>query len=112
MPGGNAKPGTIAANTTASHTNWGIRAPEEIKFAPMLTAIAGIGWEQTNLWGINTAYTYAGAAGATTTSLTGADRQFQNTAPELALLFKPNSEWQFRARAATGYGTPQVGNLF
>ena len=41
-----------------------------------------------------------------------ADRQFQNTAPELALLYKLNSEWQFRGRVATGYGTPQVGNLF
>jgi iron complex outermembrane receptor protein len=79
---------------------------------PALTAIAGIGWENTHLWGVNTAYTYTGPAGITTTRLTGADRQFQNTAPELALLFKPNDEWQFRARAATGYGTPQVGNLF
>jgi iron complex outermembrane receptor protein len=43
---------------------------------------------------------------------TTADRQFQNTAPELALLYKLNSEWLFRARVATGYGTPQVGNLF
>ena len=41
-----------------------------------------------------------------------ADRQFQNTAPELALLYKLNSEWQFRGRVATGYGTPQIGNLF
>jgi iron complex outermembrane receptor protein len=112
MPGGNAKLGRIAANTSASHTNWGFRAREEIKLAPALTAIAGIGWENTNLWGINTAYTYTGAAPVTTTALTGADRQFQNTAPELALLFKPSNEWQFRARAATGYGTPQVGNLF
>jgi len=112
MPGGNATLGRKSANTTASHTNWGFRAREEIKLAPTLTAIAGIGWENTHLWGINTAYTYTGPAGITTTRLTGADRQFQNTAPELALLFKPNDEWQFRARAATGYGTPQVGNLF
>ena len=112
MPGGNATLGRITANTTASHTNWGFRAREEIKLAPTLTAIAGVGWEQTNLWGINTAYTYTGAAPVITTSLTGADRQFQNTAPEIALLFKPDSEWQFRARVGTGYGTPQVGNLF
>ncbi|MBI5319842.1 TonB-dependent receptor [Bradyrhizobium sp.] len=112
VPGGNATQGRIVANTTASHTNWGFRAREEIKLAPTLTAIAGVGWEQTNLWGINTAYTYTGAAPVITTGLTGADRQFQNTAPEVALLFKPDSEWQFRARVGTGYGTPQVGNLF
>ena len=41
-----------------------------------------------------------------------ADRQFQNTAPELALLYRLNNEWLFRARVATGYGTPQVSNLF
>ncbi len=41
-----------------------------------------------------------------------ADRQFQNTAPEFALVYKLNPEWQFRGRVATGYGTPQVGNLF
>lgn len=112
MPGGGAKLGRISANTSASHTNWGFRAREEIKLAPTLTAIGGIGWENTNLWGINTAYTYTGPAPITTTRLTGADRKFENTAPELALLFKPNDEWQFRARVATGYGTPQVGNLF
>ncbi len=112
MPGGRATLGRISANTTASHANWGFRAREEIKLVPALTAIAGIGWENTHLWGANTAYAYTGPAGITTTRLTGADRQFQNTAPELALLFKPNDEWQFRARAATGYGTPQVGNLF
>lgn len=112
MPGGRATLGRISANTTASHTNWGFRARQEVKLAPALTAIAGIGWENTNLWGVNTAFTYTGPAGITTTRQTGADRQFQNTAPELALLFKPNDEWQFRARAATGYGTPQVGNLF
>jgi iron complex outermembrane receptor protein len=44
--------------------------------------------------------------------LTPADLKFQNTAPELALLYKPNGEWQFRGRVATGYGTPQVSNLF
>ncbi|MEZ5820161.1 MAG: TonB-dependent receptor family protein [Bradyrhizobium sp.] len=112
MPGGNATLGRIIANTTASHTNWGFRAREEIKLAPTLTAIAGIGWENTNLWGVNSAYTYTGPTGVTSTRLTGADRQFQNTAPELALLFKPDSEWQFRARVGAGYGTPQVGNLF
>jgi iron complex outermembrane receptor protein len=46
------------------------------------------------------------------TSIVGADREIENTAPELALLYRLNSEWQFRGRVATGYGTPQVSNLF
>jgi len=112
MPGGNATLGRLAANVNAEQTNWGFRAREEIKLNPSLMAIAGIGWENTTLTGLNTAYTYTGATGVVTTTPTSADRQFQNTAPELALLYRLNSEWLFRARAATGYGTPQVGNLF
>jgi iron complex outermembrane receptor protein len=112
MPGGNATLGRLSSNLFSDTTNYGLRAREELKLTPSLTAVAGIGWETTNLKGLNTAYTYTGAAGITTTALTAADRQFQNTAPELALLYRLNSEWLFRARAATGYGTPQVSNLF
>jgi len=112
MPGGNATLGRLSSNTWSDTTNYGVRAREELNLTPQLTAIAGIGWEATHLEGRNTAYTYVGAAGTTTTAITMADRQFQNAAPELALLYRLNSEWLFRARAATGYGTPQVGNLF
>ena len=112
MPGGNATLGRLSSNLFSGTTNYGLHAREELKLTPWLTAVAGIGWETTNLKGINTAYTYTGAAGITTTTVTAADRQFQNTAPELALLYRLNNEWLFRARAATGYGTPQVSNLF
>ena len=112
MPGGNATLGRLSSNLFSATTNYGLRAREELKLTPSLTAVAGIGWETTQLKGLNTAYIYTGAAGITTTALTAADRQFQNTAPELALLYRLNGEWLFRARAATGYGTPQVSNLF
>ncbi|ODM77652.1 TonB-dependent receptor family protein [Bradyrhizobium elkanii] len=112
MPGGNATLGSLSSNLLSTTTNYGVRAREELKLTSALTAVAGIGWEATSLTGRNTAYSYAGAAGTTTTAITTADRQFQNTAPEFALLYRLNSEWQFRGRVATGYGTPQVGNLF
>ncbi|WJR81503.1 TonB-dependent receptor [Bradyrhizobium sp. NP1] len=112
IPGGYAALGRLSSNLFSDTTNYGVRAREELKLLPSLTAIAGIGWETTLLKGTNTAFTYTGAAGTTTSAITTADRQFQNTAPELALLYKLNSEWQLRARAATGYGTPQVSNLF
>jgi iron complex outermembrane receptor protein len=112
MPGGNATLGRLSSNLFSDTSNYGLRAREELKLTPALTAVAGVGWETTLLKGLNTAYTYAGAAGVTTSAITAADRQFQNTAPELALLYRLNSEWQIRARAATGYGTPQVSNLF
>ncbi|CCD91211.1 putative TonB-dependent receptor protein [Bradyrhizobium sp. ORS 375] len=112
VPGGNAALGRLSANTWSETTNYGLRAREELKLTAALTAVAGLGWERTHLRGVNTAYTYTGLAGATTTSITTADRQFDNLAPELAILYKVNSEWLLRARVATGYGTPQASNLF
>lgn len=112
MPGGNATLGRLSSNLYSETTNFGVRAREELKLTSALTAVAGIGWETTLLKGVNTAYAYAGPGGITTTTLTTADRQFQNAAPELALLYNLNNEWLFRGRVATGYGTPQVSNLF
>jgi iron complex outermembrane receptor protein len=113
MPGGNATLGRLQSNTWSDTTNYGVRAREELKLTPQLTAVAGIGWEATHLKGINSVYNYGTSPVPNPTIIpTTADRQFQNTAPELALLYKLNPEWQFRARVATGYGTPQIGNLF
>ena len=113
MPGGNATLGLLQSNTFSDTSNYGIRAREELKLLSNLTAIAGIGWETTHLKGLNTAYSYPAFNVPTAVSVfTPADVQFQNTAPELALLYKLNGEWQFRGRVATGYGTPQVSNLF
>src|SRR6266403_161372 len=113
MPGGNATLGLLSANVQADHTNYGLRAREELKLKQSLTAVAGVGWETTHLIGTNRAFTYpvTNSPIATITPTT-ADKLFQNTAPEFALLYRLDSDWQFRARVATGYGTPQVGNLF
>jgi len=113
MPGGDAKLGLLSSNVTATHTNFGFRAREELKLTDALTAIAGIGWENTQLKGVSTAFNYPVLNDpAATTTLTRADKRFINVAPEFALLYKFNNEWQGRARVGTGYGTPQVGNLF
>ncbi len=111
-PGGNATRGRLQSNVTGEHTNYGVRAREELRLTDSWTAIAGIGWETTRLKGINTAYTYTGPTGIATAAIRSADRQFQNTAPEFALQYRADKDWLFRARVATGYGTPQVGNLF
>ncbi|MEH2485694.1 TonB-dependent receptor family protein [Bradyrhizobium sp. AZCC 2230] len=112
MPGGNATLGALSSNLYSETTNYGVRAREELKLTSSLMAVAGVGWETTILKGKNTAYTYTGAAGTATTAITTADRQLQNTAPELALLYNLNDQWLLRGRVATGYGTPQVSNLF
>jgi iron complex outermembrane recepter protein len=111
MPGGHATLGRLQSNTWSDTTNYGVRAREELKLTQSLTAIAGIGWETTTIKGLNSIYKDP-VTGAPTFFTIPADRQFQNTAPEVALQYRPNSEWLFRGRVASGYGTPQVGNLF
>ena len=113
-PGGNATLGLLQSNLYTVTTNYGFRAREELKLNPALTMIAGIGWELTRLHGINTAYAYPvlNNPAVAVPGIVTADPEFQNTAPELALLYRPDDEWQLRARVATGYGTPQVSNLF
>jgi iron complex outermembrane receptor protein len=114
MPGGNAALGLLQSSQFQSTTNYGVRAREELKLVPSVTAIAGIGWETTNLNGVNTAFAYPVVNNpfVVVPTVTTAAPQFRNTAPELALVYKPDNEWQWRARVATGYGTPQVSNLF
>ena len=51
MPGGNATLGLLQSNTFSDTSNYGVRAREELKLIPALTAIAGIGWETTHLKG-------------------------------------------------------------
>jgi iron complex outermembrane receptor protein len=114
MPGGNAALGLLQSNLFSVTTNYGVRAREELKLNPSLTAIAGIGWETTSLRGANSAYAYPviNNPAIVNTTLTTASPEFRNTAPELALLYRIDPAWQLRARVATGYGTPQVSNLF
>jgi len=114
MPGGNATLGALQSSQFQATTNYGIRARQELKLSPSVTAIAGIGWETTSLNGINTALKYpvVNNPAVITSTVTPAALQFANTAPELALFYKADSAWQFHARVATGYGTPQVSNLF
>ena len=113
MPGGNATLGRLVEQLYSDTTNYGVRAREELKLTPSLTAVAGIGWETTVLKGINTAYTYTGAPGITDDGAHDAPTGNSRT-PRLnwRCCTQPNNEWLFRARVATGYGTPQVSNLF
>ena len=55
-PGGNATLGQLQSNVLGEHTNYGLRAREELKLTQSLTAVAGIGWETTTLKGLNSVY--------------------------------------------------------
>jgi len=111
VPGGNARLGALTAQLTGYQDNLGFRAREEIRVVPPLTLIGGFGIEHTGILARNTTFSFPSAT-TTTTNLLQVGRGFLDSAPELALLYRPDPAWQFRARIAEGYGTPQAGNLF
>lgn len=112
-PGGNANLGSLSAISESQQTNMGLRGREEVRLTETLTAVAGLGVEYTQLEGTQLAYSYPTTnIGNAVTTTTRANNPYYNIAPEGALLWRPTSEWQVRGRVATGYGTPNAGNLF
>jgi iron complex outermembrane recepter protein len=112
IEGGNARLGRLTNETKGITSNFGFNLREELKLDPRWTLAAGIMVEQTHIKGLNTAYTYTGAAGVTTTANVSASRDFYNMAPEASLTYRHDDTLQVRGRVSTGYGTPQIGNLF
>lgn len=116
-PGGNIGPGGLAnlgglTNTVyAHHLNFGLRGREELVLAPDWLGVLGVGIERTELEALSTTYTYPAAATPTLANL-NVTRQYFNAAPEASLSWQATQDWLLRARAAGGYGTPQVTNLF
>lgn len=109
VAGGNAKLGRRTQNQNGVTSNLGFRLHEELKLDPRWTFAAGLAVEQTHIDGINLAFN------ATTGALTSkvrAARDFSNAAPEASLTFRADESLQVRGRVSTGYGTPQIGNLF
>lgn len=112
MPGGNATLGALTQVVSSEQTNFGGRLREEVKPATWLTFVAGVGVERSILQGLSTAYSYAAPNVISATNLTAARRGFLNTAPEIAVAIQPLKDWRVTGRVATGYGAPQVSNLF
>jgi len=111
-PGGNARLGLLQSEVTGSTTNFGVRAREEVRVATDVAVIAGAAVERTNLDGAQKSYKYTTSGAPMPATLVSVDRQMTNVAPELGILYNPSREWQWRARVASGYGTPQFSNLF
>nr|WP_246462990.1 TonB-dependent receptor [Nitrospirillum iridis] len=109
--GGGATLGALTQSIFGHHYNLGVRLREEVALAPRWKAVVGVGADYTDIDALQTAYAYPTSGGAATT-LIRAQRTFFNVAPEAALVYQPDADWQLHARVATGYGTPQSGNLF
>ena len=111
-PGGGAALGKLQSNTRGETTNFGARAREEVTLADGVVVAAGIAVERTWLDGGQRSFTYNAAGVVQTERFVAAERTITNVAPEIGLLWKPDAQWQYRARVGTGYGTPQFTNLF
>ncbi len=88
------------------HSNIGLRAREEIALRSDLTAAIGFSSNWNRVWGNNTVYNFSAKGAVQTSTAVAVDNEYWNTAPESSLTWRYNPEWQFRARYATGYGTP------
>jgi iron complex outermembrane receptor protein len=104
-------PGGPAGKIDSYHSNIGLRAREEIAFAEGLTGVIGFSSNWNRVWGVNTVYNYNAASALTLPYQVALDREFWNTAPEASLTYRYSPEWQFRARYAAGYGTPNFSML-
>src|SRR5581483_5048399 len=114
VPGGDATLGKRTQNVIGSTTNAGARVREELKPDQAWTLVVGAALERTELNAVSTNFGYGGSVNGNPTSVTtiAADREFLDRAYETGIVFRPNEQWQFRGRVATGYGTPQLSNLF
>lgn len=107
LPYSNGATGALTAKTDSMVENIGLRGREEIALSPTVTAAFGLAGEfnrtTVHLTSINN--------NAGTSRTVDADRAWWNVAPEASVTFRPDSEWQVYARASSGFGTPQTGQL-
>jgi iron complex outermembrane receptor protein len=103
--------GAQTGKVDSYHSNIGLKAREEIALTRDLTAVIGFSSNWNRVWGVNTVYNYSARGLWTLPQQVAADNDYWNTAPEASLTYRYSPEWQFRARYATGYGTPNFVNL-
>jgi iron complex outermembrane recepter protein len=109
-PGGNATLGALSSfYNTGQQENAGGRVREEIKFNNNWTAVLGADMEHTSIITVNNIYSFPG--GVPSLAAFPISTNYLNNAEEAGLRYRPNTDWQFRGRVATGYGTPNIGQL-
>lgn len=108
---GKATSGSILQTVYGTHLNTGVRGREELRLAEKWTLVAGLGGEFTGLHGTSTANDYPAAGNPSFMQVRG-DRTFFNVSPEVGVQYVPNSAVRLHSRFGTGYGTPQVTQLF
>ena len=109
-PYGGARLGGLTGDLGATQSNLGGRARIEVQLSDRWVAVAGISAESTSIVGTNLSFNYP-TAGGVTSGVADLDRSFLNVAPEFSLTYRPDADWRFLGRVATGYATPSASNL-
>ncbi len=109
-PFGGPRLGALIGDFAGVQSNAGLRARTEVSLDERWTTVLGLSLERTGITGLNRAFAYP--AGRPVETPTRASRTYDDTAPELALIYRPDAAWTLRARAAAGYATPTAANLF
>jgi len=105
-------PGATTNKVDSYQSNMGARVREEIRLGERWTGVLGLGGEATRIAATSSNFSYNAAGIPTGITPIPFEKTYNNIAPEAGLRFKPLADWQVRARVATGYGTPNPGQLF
>jgi iron complex outermembrane recepter protein len=115
LPFGNGGGGALTQKVERLNSNISLRAREEVALSPNVTGVLGLGGEFSRLsaHATNINYNNTTQNGIPAQSFVQVPaRAFWNFAPEASVTWRYNPEWQVYARAASGYGIPNAGQLF
>ena len=110
-PGGEATLGGVASNVYGTTWDGGFRARQEMVLAPRWTATVGAGVERTELKAREGVDSYPTNATPTIVYIP-AKRYYTNFAPDAGLRFQALQKLALHTHLGTGYGTPQISNLY
>jgi iron complex outermembrane recepter protein len=113
----NFNQGAVGAQAAALNTfqsDMGLRAREELAITKELTGVVGFSSTWTKIYGVSDSYSYTKSL--IVPQLGSPEirdaQSYWNYAPEAALAWRINPEWQMRARYETAYATPSASSLF
>lgn len=116
LPWGNGAGGAITQKTESMVSNISLRAREELALSPDVTAVLGLAGEFSRLSAVATNINYQTFAQngipANSFNQVPVERAWWNAAPEASVTWRVDPQWQVYARASSGYGIPNSGQLF
>jgi iron complex outermembrane receptor protein len=116
LPYGNGAGGAITQKTESMISNISLRAREELALSPDVTLVLGLAGEFSRLsaFATNINYQTFAQSGVPANSFiqVPVDRSWWNAAPEASVTWRIDPQWQVYARASSGYGIPNSGQLF